>query len=232
MQTQKAVSFHLLKLVRAIQSLPEFNDFRLVGGSALALQLGHRTSVDIDLFPEKSIDKNQLFSILPAKFRNIRDMIDRGIGVVCHINDIKVDFFYDGGKFIRHPVQKCGIAMASPEDIVAMKLNAITNRAVQKDFYDIAVLTEKFTIREMLRFYREKYFFMDVRGPVEHLIKHDAAAHDQNPVHPLISLTWKEATKKIDQAYNLFISETKSAKQKEIEQRLKKAEEIIAKKKR
>ncbi|MBI4645130.1 MAG: nucleotidyl transferase AbiEii/AbiGii toxin family protein [Bacteroidia bacterium] len=232
MQSKKAVSLHILKLVSEIQSLKEFKNYRLVGGSALALQLEHRISVDIDLFPERTIDKNQILTILPAKFKNISGMIDRGIGVVCNINDIKVDFFYDGGKFIRPPVHKYGITMASLEDITAMKLNAITNRAVQKDFYDIAVLTKKFSIKEMLRFYREKYFFMDVRAPFEHLIKHDAADNDNNPVHSFISLTWQQAKEQIDRAYRTFIIEQKSAKQKEIEDRIRKADELIAKKKR
>ncbi|MBI2967286.1 MAG: nucleotidyl transferase AbiEii/AbiGii toxin family protein [Bacteroidetes bacterium] len=232
MQSEETASLHILKLVREIQAIKGFENFRLVGGSALALQLKHRVSVDVALFSEKTIDKSRLFAILPENFKDLSGLIDRGIGVVCNIKNIKVDFFYDGGKFIRPPVEKQGIIMASLEDVTAMKLNAITNRAAQKDFYDIAVLTEKFSVREMIRFYMEKYPYMDVRGPLEHLKKHDAADNDNNRIQTLIPLTWQQAKEKINNAHEIFISEMKAEKQKQIEERLKKAGELVEKKKK
>lgn len=228
---KEAVSRELLKLTVEIQSLKEFENFRLVGGSALALQLGHRTSIDIDLFSDRSIDKTFLTTKLSSCFSVLKEVRQTSFGFTCNINGIKADFCWDGGKFIRPPIKGSGITIAGLEDICAMKLGAISNRSTQKDFFDIAVLYEQFSIKQMVQFYKEKYPFMDVREPIDNLKKH-YLADEKNPVHPLIPLTWKEATKKIDLAYDLFIKELKELKQKQIEERLKNAENLIAKKKK
>lgn len=60
----ETVSPHLLNVLKKIQQLPEVSAFRLVGGTSLSLQMGHRTSVDIDLFTDKSFDIAELQKIL------------------------------------------------------------------------------------------------------------------------------------------------------------------------
>lgn len=228
---KKAISSELLKLAQKLQSIKELKGFRLVGGSALALQLGHRTSVDIDLFSDRTIDKINLPNTLSSYFPDVREMLPTSFGITCYITNMKADFCFDGGKFIRPPKKENEIIMASLEDIIAMKLNAISNRATQKDFFDIGVLTDIFSVKKMVQFYRERYPFMNVRGPIDCLKKYYLAG-EENPVQPLVPLTWYEATKKIDKAYDLFIAEQKTEKQKQIEMRLKNVEKPIAKKKK
>lgn len=228
---EKAVSSELLDLIKKLQSLQELSEFRLVGGTALALQLGHRSSVDIDLFSNKHLDKAYLQFTIENFFPTIREIAFTSFGMTCFINEIKLDLCFDGGKFIRPPIMKSDIKLASLQDIAAMKLNAITNRATQKDFFDIAVLSDFFSLKEMLQFYKEKYFFMNARIPIDCLRKHTMAGVE-NPVHPLIAMTWKDAAQKIDSITDTFIADQKSAKQKEIKKRLKNAETLLVKKKK
>lgn len=54
------ISPDTFKLIQELQSLPELKDFYLVGGTSLALQIGHRNSIDIDLFCNNDFDETLL----------------------------------------------------------------------------------------------------------------------------------------------------------------------------
>jgi hypothetical protein len=134
----------------------EFNDFALVGGTSLALQMGHRISVDIDLFGKREIDEASFLSILSSnsdvqvlkKSRNI---------LICAVDGIKVDFVNYNYPLLEELLLIDGIRMASKIDIAAMKINAVAGRGSKKDFIDIYYLLQYFTIDQMLEFYLSKY---------------------------------------------------------------------------
>lgn len=146
-----------LELLRSIMHCDEFVNLRLVGGTALALQLGHRKSIDLDLFGEinfENIDKIKAFNhfrkvILLKKSKNIN---------IFSIDDVKVDFVNYSYPWLQNQLLLDEIRLASIEDIAAMKLAAITGRGSKKDFIDIYFLLKKYELREILNFYKKKYF--------------------------------------------------------------------------
>src|SRR5258708_40120881 len=79
-----------LELIRKFSADEKFNDFRLVGGTALALQIGHRRSIDIDLFINKTFDADQLGAHLQEKY-NAEEIKIRESAIFSYINDIKID---------------------------------------------------------------------------------------------------------------------------------------------
>jgi len=135
----------------------EFQNLRLVGGTALALQLGHRKSIDLDLFGEidfENINHTKTFSeftkvVTLKKSKNIN---------VFSINDIKVDFVNYSYPWLQIQLVINGIRLARVEDIAAMKLAAITGRGTRKDFVDLYFLLQKFDLKKILGFYNKKYF--------------------------------------------------------------------------
>lgn len=152
----EAVDAVVLGLLKDIQSARPFVDLRLVGGTSLALQIGHRKSVDLDFFGHLPIPSAEVELALQA----FGPVTIRGRGQRIQgyaVADVLVDFVDYPYPWLGPPVQSEGLRLASCRDIAAMKLAAITNRGSKKDFIDLAFLLEAFTLAEMLAFYEEKF---------------------------------------------------------------------------
>jgi hypothetical protein len=135
----------------------KLQDFRLVGGTALALQFGHRSSIDIDLFSNKDFNAGVIHDHI---LRTYNQSTSRNTtnSVMCSINNIKVDMIAHRYHWLKPPFQSEGLRMASPKDIAAMKIHAIYNAGNrQKDFVDLYYLLEKFPLNEMIQLYKQKY---------------------------------------------------------------------------
>ncbi|MFN2424702.1 MAG: nucleotidyl transferase AbiEii/AbiGii toxin family protein [Cryomorphaceae bacterium] len=136
---------------------PELSDFVLVGGTSLALRLGHRESVDIDLFADSELDAVDLPKIL-SQFGPTQIIKKSPKIQVFVVSDVKIDFVSYRYPLIE-PVQVIdNLRLASFKDIAAMKLNAIAGRGSKKDFIDLYFLLRQFSLTEMMGFYNEKYF--------------------------------------------------------------------------
>lgn len=146
-----------LELLKTIVSKPEMKGFRLVGGTALALQYGHRQSVDLDFFGSPLVSQEDTIDMLSSLGNiTIHNRTDKILQVV--LRGIKVDVIdYSRYGWIDHPVVDDGIVLASPRDIAAMKINAIEGRGSRKDFVDIYMLLQHYTLSELLDFYSMKY---------------------------------------------------------------------------
>lgn len=147
-----------LSLLTRIQSLPAFAETRLVGGTSLALQLGHRISIDLDLFGIWPPDAD-LFAELKA-IGKVRKSSGSANGRLqfFYVDGVKVDCVtYDDYPWLDRPSEEGGVRLAGIRDIAAMKINAITNRGTRKDFVDLAFLLDRFEFAEMFGWYREKY---------------------------------------------------------------------------
>jgi hypothetical protein len=146
-----------LKLIQQLQALPEFREFYLVGGTALALQLGHRNSIDIDLFTKNDFTPESLLKFLESAF-SIQPSYAAKNTLLSIINSIKVDFICHAYPLVLPPITEEGITFLSLQDIAAMKLNAISNSGKRlKDFIDVYFLLEHFSLNEMIEFYTIKY---------------------------------------------------------------------------
>lgn len=146
-----------LELLKTIVSKPEMKGFRLVGGTALALQYGHRQSVDLVFFGSPLASQEDTIDMLSSLGNiTIHNRTDKILQVV--LRGIKVDVIdYSRYGWIDPPVVDDGIVLASPRDIAAMKINAIEGRGSRKDFVDIYMLLQHYTLSELLDFYSLKY---------------------------------------------------------------------------
>lgn len=144
-----------LELLKQLVSLPEFKQLRLVGGTSLALQIGHRNSIDIDLFGliDDELKLDQILKPL-GKFQLVHKTSHI---FICTINNIKVDIVNYSYPWLCDTFFSDNIPLANLKDISAMKLAAITGRGSKKDFIDIFFLLKEFSLQEMLGFYKEKY---------------------------------------------------------------------------
>jgi hypothetical protein len=140
--------------------------FRLVGGTALSLQLGHRVSVDIDLFTEAeygSVDFDSIDDYLRMHYSYV-DTFDSGIigfgksYFVGKSSDqcIKLDFFYTD-TFIRPILEIDGIRLTNIDDIIAMKIDVVRRGSRKKDIWDLHELLEFYSIGKMLQLHKERY---------------------------------------------------------------------------
>ena len=155
LDTIEPKTFSLLKRLLAI---PELAQTRLVGGTALALQLGHRISVDLDIFGswDYTMDLAGRFSTI-GKTEKESGTPD-GKMAFFYIDNVKVDCVsYDMYKWLEPPIESDGVRLAGVKDIAAMKVNAITNRGTRKDFVDMARLLDDYSLNDIFAWYREKY---------------------------------------------------------------------------
>lgn len=190
---------------------------RLVGGTALALQMGHRTSVDIDLFSDDKNDyekiQEELYETFGNKFakgRNISSPVSKGITV--YVNDIKTDILDWKAKFIRPVLTDERLRMAAKEDIIPMKFNTFLCspefvRYEKKDFVDLANLMNEYSLEQMIGLYNEKYpnELMSSRLMIEGLQLIEMADEKVMP-KMLNAETWEDTKKHIEKSVALFIA--------------------------
>src|ERR1700761_8549949 len=123
MLREETVEPGTLGLLKKIVLLPELKQFRLVGGTALSLLLGHRKSIDLDLFTDQPLEKAILIPALEDAFGDIIVTNDRGKNIYqCIIQNVKVDFVSVRDAFL-NPINIIdGIPLADVKDLVALKL--------------------------------------------------------------------------------------------------------------
>ena len=182
----------LRQVLEATMSSDTFNDFRLVGGTALSLRLGHRESVDIDLFTDaqyETIDFVPINDFFKSKYNYAETNAGTGIGmgtsyyVGTSENDaVKIDIYYTDS-FIRPINEEKKIRMASLEDIITMKLDVIGRGGRKKDFWDLHALHDHYTVPDMIQLYIERHPYNHTREEIRSkLIDFRDAEDDFDPV--------------------------------------------------
>ena len=155
MLSYQTVEPHTLELLRQLSAVPGFSSLRLVGGTSLALQYGHRTSIDLDFFGTFDIDIS--FSDILQRYGQLSVIKEASKIKIYLLDGVKVDFIYYDYPWLDEPLRVDGLTLAVPEDIAAMKVNAIEGRGSKKDFIDLYYLLQHYTLDEILDFYRQKY---------------------------------------------------------------------------
>ena len=192
-----------LELLKHLSAFPELNATRLVGGTALALQYGHRMSVDLDFFGQLPQDKEELIAI--AKQVGEAVVLNKSNFILqMTINNVKVDFVdYSRYVWIDEPVKGDGFVLASDKDIAAMKVNAIMGRGTRKDFVDLFVLLQHYSLAEILDFYKQKYpEHSEYRALLSMTYFEDAEMQDMPKM--FIDTPWDEMKKSITQAVKAY----------------------------
>jgi predicted nucleotidyltransferase component of viral defense system len=198
MLSYRTIEPHTLELLKKLTANPLLCELRLVGGTALALQYGHRMSIDLDFFGRIEIDKEELkdslrengeFSVI-NETRNIHQYL---------IDGVKVDIVNYNYPWIDDSIEEDGLCLASPKDIAAMKINAIEGRGTKKDFIDIAELLKHYPLKELLDFHTQKYSDATTFRAMLSLSYFDDAEKQPMPTM-FISETWEQMKQNIKTA--------------------------------
>lgn len=197
----KTIDSRTLELLNQLMVIPEFSELNLVGGTSLALQIGHRKSIDLDLFGHLDIDDYNLTEIL-NQFKSVT-LLNKTANIKTFlIDDIKVDFVNYPYHWLKACIKHHKIRLATKTDIAAMKLAAVTGRGTKKDFIDIYSLFEYFSLETMFQFYNKKFPDGSDFMVLKSLTYFEDAEEEQLPfmIH---EIDWNEVKSKI-------VSETKS----------------------
>ncbi len=183
-----------LELLRKLSMLPELSRMRLVGGTALALQFGHRQSVDLGFFGEITDTHDEIVNKI-SEFGSCSVLNNQKSILQLVVSGIKVDVVdYSLYKWIDSPVCENGIKMASVHDMAAMKINAIEGRGSRKDFVDVYMLLKKFSLGEILGFYKQKYPNYSIFRALLSLTFFEDAERESMPVM-FIEDSWEQMKK-------------------------------------
>lgn len=182
-----------LRAIKLVSNKPEIKKAYLAGGTALALQIGHRISVDLDFFIKEEFNELQLAEQLASLPEFVQDGTAKWT-VWGKIGQTKFSIFYYKYPLIEQTIPFKGILLASLADIAAMKIHAIEDRGTRRDFVDVYFLSKKFTLEEMLEFYQKKYAVLE-----DHLYSilraldyfEDAEQESQMP-RMLTNISWEE----------------------------------------
>lgn len=148
-------------------------DFYMAVGTALALQVGHRHSLDFDWFMPKLGDPESLFQRLKSFNIDFKIQSVSLETVYLVINTVQMSFIgYD------YPMLKSkvlwpdyGLQLAGTDDIACMKLSAIASRGSRKDFVDLYYLIRNFIpLDDYLRLFMKKYKNRDIGHVVRSLV--------------------------------------------------------------
>jgi predicted nucleotidyltransferase component of viral defense system len=185
-------------------ALPSLSNFNLVGGTALALQLGHRISIDLDLFTAYNFD-NQLIEIELEKIGKTSNVSMQSNSLAIVLDEVKIDFFKYPYDFVKDFITVEEVRLLPIETIAVMKFIAISNRGAKKDFYDLYALLEIYKIEELVGFFQEKLPNFNAFHIIKSLTYFEDAELQSDPIS-LKKINWKTVKKVITQKVNNYTS--------------------------
>ncbi len=204
----ETVDSSTLELLIKVQQKDYLKGFYLVGGTALALQMGHRKSVDIDLFSTEGFDAGQMLENLSADF-SFQLFFSANNTLKGSIDQIQVDILAHRYPLIGQPIKLEKISMLSFEDIIAMKLNAISVSGQRvKDFIDIYYLLDHYSVEQMIGFYKKKYSQYNEVNVLKSLCWFEDVDLSDWPLLLITpNLRWGAVKKKITSATQRFLTQ-------------------------
>jgi hypothetical protein len=149
------------KRINILPVLANFkNEFYLAGGTALALQIGHRDSVDFDFFTKNDLKTKKLFTQILNIFQKheiLKTQEEKNTLTILLDNEIKISFFTYKYDLLKEKIDTEFLSLASMEDIACMKLSAILSRATIKDYIDIYYILKKIKLADLIVLVKKKY---------------------------------------------------------------------------
>lgn len=204
----KTIHSETLELLKEIQKIEMFKSLRLVGGTALALQIGHRVSVDLDFFGSLDADKisikNEINKIGETTILQSTENIN-----IFRVNDIKIDIVNYPYPWLEEKIVEDELRLAGIKDIAAMKLAAITGRGEKKDFIDLYFLLKHFSIKQMLAFYEQKYHDGSTFLLLRSLAYFDDADQDVSP-KMFLEIGWDKIKSTISENLKDFMNNSQA----------------------
>ncbi len=164
---ENTIESKTFELLMRLMGDKKFNDFHLAGGTALALQIGHRKSIDLDLFTLHDFDFEDISKYLKSNYGFTDSFFEKNT-LKGFISGIKIDFLTRAYPLVEPIVVENAVRLYAVNDIAAMKLNAIVGNGTRaKDFVDIAWLSSVMSFSGMLEAYSFKYqsgYFPALKG--------------------------------------------------------------------
>ena len=203
-ETVEPRTFSLLK---RLMELPSLHSFSLVGGTALSLRYGHRSSVDLDLFYHEKFDHLSIENELMHEFGRDFDYESghKKIGIFCNIQRIKVDIVYFPHLPIAEFVLEDNIRMYSNADISAMKIQAILGRGQKKDFWDLYELLQHYPLQQLIDWHKQKYPSQMIAISIPNAITYFTDADQSDEPVSFKKQTWELVKKGISKAVSGYL---------------------------
>ena len=203
-ETVESGTLSLLKKLMEIQSLKPFS---LVGGTAMSLRYGHRSSIDLDLFFHKEFNHHEIINELESTFQNrfVYKQQQTQFGIFCFIDNIKVDIVYFPHQPITEIEEVDYIRMYSSADISAMKIQAILGRAQKKDFWDLHELLQHFSLQQLIDWHKQKYPSQMLAISIPHAITYFAEAEESETPVSFKNQTWEKIKKEISKTVSDYL---------------------------
>lgn len=202
---KKAITKNTQSVLDKLKESGIVKDFYLAGGTALALQFGHRESIDLDWFTEKDFDLGKLKSQLADV--GTLEVVSEAPGTLHGILDgVKITFLFYNYSPLFPFIAFENATLADERDIAAMKIDAISSRGSKKDFIDLYFLLKKYTLEEIIGFFEKRY--ANIRYNKMHILKSLVYFEDaQNEASPVMlqATDWEEIKKVIQKEVNRLV---------------------------
>ncbi len=156
------------KLLKRLPLCESIKNFYLSGGTALALQLGHRESEDLDFFCENNFDPLKIQIELEALSKPKEVEVTNG-NLNCFLDQVKLQFLHYPYRLLEPIVELDNIKLSSVLDIACTKIITISMRGSKKDFIDLSFLLELYDLPFLFSKIKEKYHGIEYNEP--HLLK-------------------------------------------------------------
>jgi Nucleotidyl transferase AbiEii toxin, Type IV TA system len=221
----------LLNIITKICAEPFFKSFRLVGGTALSLEMGHRMSVDADFFTNETFDKDEAIRVLLSIFPQFMVLKSSSHGFAATYQGVKMDIYTWGVPFLLPVKEEEGIRLADIRDIAALKLEAIIQRKEEKDFRDVQALLQLFSLSELIDFFKERYPHQSPKILTEHLLAATFVERDLS-INLIKDIAWEKIGFDIENSVKNFYQSMRIKKEEIEQQNLQKRIDEIQKRKK
>lgn len=210
---RETIGPELAKVARALVSAPELGAFRIVGGTAVALHIGHRTSVDIDFFSNEKVSKQKILSFLNDKFAGNEFFVTEH-NIAGEIEGVRVDLYDDWSiPFRKAAVVEDGLRLAAMEDLAAFKLSCITERREKKDYIDLFFLFKELGSQSVLKEFKNYNPLLSEKSILFALSEVRAAAENKSPMpNMLMNIGWQEIEESMIQAAKQYVEEARGSR--------------------
>jgi predicted nucleotidyltransferase component of viral defense system len=189
---KSAIDERTKRVLEKIKETTVGDNFYLAGGTALAIQLGHRMSIDLDWFCQEGFNgQNIKFEL--AKIGKFSISSEEEGTIHGQLDGVKITFLrYRYGQL--YPIINFeGVNLADERDIAAMKIDAVSSRGSKKDFIDLYFLLEKYSLAELVGFFEHK--FSDISYNKLHILKsltYFEEAEDEPMPVMLKDMAWRD----------------------------------------
>lgn len=201
---EQVLPAHSLGLLRELSPLLAPQGFYLAGGTALALRLGHRVSVDLDFFTPNLFDPQKVLRLIEQRCEETATIVQESRASICLVlRETKVELLhYPYPQLESHDLED-GIILSSLLDNSAMKLSALTGRGSKKDFVDLAALLKSTPLLTLLSWHQRKFPNTEMFSVLKGLSWFQDAEEEPDPQF-LNGQTWEQTKKEILNALKMI----------------------------